>query len=260
MKTSLKEHSKNGNHRTVYSSLMSFKTNIQMKKIKYISAVLFASLVIGVTMPGCLKLQKDFKRSTTDTLNAHLNMTAWAYLKSRAYNNTIKSDTLFRSMYTAIIYSGIDTNEYIKPGRTFIFLNIASCKLVWADVYTSANKAGTSWKSYPAADVKNYLEYLILTKEYSHYNLPTTDVIANTLLPAGAYTTTPVNFQFHTPALISNPNSTMNIRVQDSSPSNTSDYPITLNGTIYVNTSDLLATNGVVDVMAAFVSPNPPAQ
>lgn len=241
-----------------------------MKKIKYISAMCLAVLVIAAITPGCMKLQKDFTRSTTDTLDAHLNKTAWAYLKSRAYSNATPSDTLFRRMYDAIIYSGIDTNEYIKPNRTFIFLNngavytldkttkVASTACVWGAVFTTAGKIAKSWKDYPAADVKNYLYYLILNGTYTHYNLPVTDVTSTTLLAPGAYTTNPTNFNFRTPVFITNPTSTMTIKVLNASPSNTSDYPIQLNGAFNVNTSDLLATNGVVDVVTTFISPNPP--
>jgi hypothetical protein len=241
-----------------------------MKKMKHIIAALIILSAVALIAPGCMKLQKDFSRSTTDTLDAHLNKTAWAYLKSRAYQNATPSDTLFRRMYDAIIYSGIDTNEYTKPNRTFIFLNNAAVyavdsktKLtlttcVWGAVLTSANKAAKSWKDYPAADVKNYLQYLILTGVYSHYNLPVNDVTAATLLAPGAYTTNPANFKFTTPAFIPNPTSTMTIKVLNASPSNTSDYPIQLNGVTNVNTSDLLATNGVVDVVNVFITPNPP--
>lgn len=241
-----------------------------MKKIIYFTTIFVMFLTVAIVAPGCMKLQKDFTRSTTDTLDAHLNKTAWAYLKSRAYNNATPGDTIFRRMYDAIIYSGIDTNEYIKPNRTFIFLNNSSVYAVdsktkiitptclWGAIYTSANKPATSWKSYPAADVKNYLQYLILLGTYTHYNLPVTDVVANTLLPAGTYTTNPPNFKFPTSAFVSNPTSIMTIKVLNASPSNTSDYPIQLNGAYNVNTSDLLATNGVVDVMSVFVSPNLP--
>ncbi|OCX52164.1 hypothetical protein BEL04_11790 [Mucilaginibacter sp. PPCGB 2223] len=231
-----------------------------MKKIKYIIIMLVVLSSAAIIMPGCMKLQKDFTRSTTDTLDAHLNKTAWAYLKSRAYQNATPSDTLFRRMYDAIIYSGIDTNEYIKPNRTYLFLNQAAAKAVWAGVFTSANKAGTSWKSYPAADVKNYLQYLILQGQYTHYNLPVYDVVANTLLAPGTYATNPVNFKFNftSAPFIPNPTSTMTIKVLNASPSNTSDYPIQLNGSMNVNTSDLLATNGVVDVMSVAVNPNLP--
>ena len=233
-----------------------------MKKIKNIIVVLVVLSAAAIIMPGCMKLQRDFTRSTTDTLNANLGKTAWAYLKSRAYQNATPNDTLFRRMYDAIIYSGIDTNLYTQPNKTYIFFNnsMVTTKTtgLWAAVLTSAGKAATSWKSYPAADVKNYLLYLILNGQYSHYNLPVTDVTATTMLPAGAYTNNPANFKFSNPAFISNPNSTMTIKVLNASPSNTSDYPIQLNGSVNVTTSDLLATNGVVDVVGTFVSPNPP--
>ena len=239
-----------------------------MKEMKNILTVIIIIMTVAIIAPGCLKMQKNFERSTTDTLNANLNMTAWAYLKSRAYNNHTPNDTLFRRMYDAIIYSGIDTNEYIKPNRTYIFLNngavytqdkttkVATTTCVWGAVFTSAGKIAKSWKDYPAADVKNYLQYLILDGVYSHYNLPVNDVTAKTLLAPGAYTNNPVGFNFRTPAFISNPASIMYIKVLNASPSNTSDYPIQLNQTYNVNTSDLLATNGVVDVMTAFVSPS----
>jgi hypothetical protein len=229
-----------------------------MKKIKNILAIFCVLLAVAVIAPGCLKVQQNFKRSTDDTLNANLGMTAWAYLKSRAYNNHTPNDTIFRRMYDAIIYSGIDTNEYIKPNRTYVFFTntMVTTKTtgLWASVLTSANKAATSWKSYSTVDVKNYLQYLILTAQYSHYNLPINDVTANTLAAPGVYTAQPAGFKI--PAFISNPQSIMYIKVLNASPSNTSDYPIQLNQTYNVNTSDLLATNGVVDVVTAFVSPS----
>jgi hypothetical protein len=239
-----------------------------MKNIKNILAAMVIITTVAIIAPGCLKMQQNFKRNTTDTLNANLNMTAWAYLKSRAYNNHTPNDTLFRRMYDAIIYSGIDTNEYIKPNRTFIFLNngavytldkttkVASTSCVWGAVFTSAGKIAKSWKDYPAADVKNYLQYLILDGVYSHYNLPVNDVTAKTLLAPGAYNSNPVGFNVRTPMFVSNPQSIMYIKVLNASPSNTSDYPIQLNQFYNVNTSDLLATNGVVDVMTTFVSPS----
>lgn len=235
-----------------------------MKNIKYTLALLFVIAIIAVTNTGCLKVQKDFSRRTDDTLDAHLNKDVWTYLKSRAYKNATPADTIYRRMYDAIIYSGIDTNEYVKPNRTFIlFTNTmitTKATGLWNVVLTSAGKAATSWKSYPAVDVKNYLQYLILTAQYSHYNLPEYDVPATTLAPAGVYTTQPANFKI--PNFVSNPNSIMNIKVLNTSVSgsNTQDYPITLNGTFYISTSDLLATNGVVDVMstATPILPNIP--
>jgi hypothetical protein len=230
-----------------------------MKKIKYLPAILLVFLVTAVTiLPGCLKLQTDFHRSTTDTLDAHLNKTAWQYLKSRAYGSS--KDTIFRRMYDAIIYSGIDTNLYMQSGKTYIYFTnsmVTTSKTgLWALVLTSAKKAGTSWASYSKNDVKNYLSYLILNGTYTHYNLPTHDVVAQTAAPAGVFATNPTGFTM--PGVIANPNSTMYIQVLNASPSNTSNYPITINDLYYVSTSDLLATNAVVDVINAPIFPNLP--
>jgi|GEM_PF-725844 len=232
--------------------------NIQMKKIKYHTAILFVFLALAVVvLPGCLKLklQKNFHRSTTDTIDAHVNKTSWQYLKSRAYGSS--TDTIFRRMYDAIIYSGIDTNLYMQSNKTYIFFTntmVTTSKTgLWAAVLTSANKAATSWKSYSPADVKNYLGYLILNGTYSHYNLPVHDVTVTTNAAAGAYTTNPPGFKI--PGFITNPNSTMYIEVLDASPSNTSNYPITVNDVYYIATSDLLATNAVVDVIGTPIYP-----
>jgi hypothetical protein len=167
-----------------------------MKKIKVILAALVLTAGVAILISGCsiagLKRQTDFNRSTTDTIDAHLYTTAWGYIKKRAYGS--QTDTLFRRMYDGIIYSGIDTNEYIKPGRTFILLtNTAVASYVWAK-YKNGSAVGTKWQSYSPTDVKNYLSYLILLGEYSHYNLPLTITYAQTLAPAGVYTTNPTTF------------------------------------------------------------------
>ncbi|HWZ36457.1 MAG TPA: hypothetical protein VNW51_09870, partial [Mucilaginibacter sp.] len=118
-----------------------------MKKIKYIPAILFVCLAMAVTiLPGCLKLQTDFHRGTTDTLDAHLYKNSWQYLKSRAYGSN--TDTIFRRMYDAIIYSGIDTNLYAQSGKTYIYFTNAMVTTkktgLWAVVFNSQKKAGTS--------------------------------------------------------------------------------------------------------------------
>jgi len=208
-------------------------------------------LGLSVMFSGCLKLQTDFNRPTNvDTLDAHLYKTAWAYLKARAYGSA--TDTIFRRMYDGIIYSGIDTNEYIKPNRTFIFLSNSEITTastgLWAKVLNGST-AGKSWKSYSAADVKNYLSYLIMLGQYSHYNLPLLDVQSATLCPAGVYTTNPATFKF-SGTYVSNPNSLLYIHVSNANTVTSQlDYPIVLNGAINITTSDLLATNGIVQVI-----------
>jgi hypothetical protein len=223
-----------------------------MKKINFFSITfIVACLSFTFLFSSCLKLQKDFNRPTNvDTLDAHLYKTAWAYLKARAYGSP--TDTIFRRMYDGIIYSGIDTNEYIKPNRTFIFLSnseITTSKTgLWA-VILNGTTAGKNWTSYSKADVKNYLSYLIAQGIYSHYNTKLLDVPFNTLAPAGAYTTNPTGFKFPG-TYVSNPNSIMNVHVSNANTVTSQlDYPIVINGTINITTSDLLATNGVVQVV-----------
>jgi hypothetical protein len=225
---------------------------------------------------GCekLKLQTSFSRSITDTLDAHLYKTAWQYMLSRS-SFTTGTDTLLKTMHDAIIYSGIDTNLYSQPGHTYFFLSSTGCKNVWSNMLIKGAKA-TSFSSYSPADLKNYFLYLIVKGTYSHYNLPTTPITVQTLAPAGPYTTVPQTFAYPlaygmpagTP-IPSNPNSTMSLYVLNTSIGNTLSYPVvvnmsiattaTLNTTsannVFVTTSDLLATNGVVDVMNGAVWP-----
>src|SRR4051812_27266172 len=87
-------------------------------------------LVLSQGLTGCYKLQKDYTR-TPDTVDAHIYKTAWQFIKDRGIANN--TDTIFRVMYNAIIYSGIDTNEYTVPGRTYILLNNTAAKAVWSN-------------------------------------------------------------------------------------------------------------------------------
>jgi len=226
-----------------------------MKRITIFSIIIIAFLSIGSLISGCslagLSLQKDYNRSLDDTLDAHVYKTAWGYLKSRAYQNASPSDTIFRRMYDGIIYSGIDTNEYTKPDRTYIFLqNTVVTGQLWAK-YKNGSAVGTKWQSYSKTDVKNYLSYLILLGSYTHRNLSVTkDQEIQTLAPAGVYTTNPTTFlapgTFNT-----NPKSTMMVHVSNANTVTSQlDYPIVLNTTVNVNVSDLLATNGVIDVLS----------
>ncbi|MDB5009752.1 MAG: hypothetical protein JWQ06_541 [Mucilaginibacter sp.] len=224
-----------------------------MKKMKFLSiAFIMAYFGIAIMFSSCLKMQKDYNRKTNvDTIDAHLNMTAWAYLKKRAYGSA--TDTIFRRMYDGIIYSGIDTNEYKKPGRTFIFLSnseITTAKTgLWALVLNGTTP-GKNWTSYSKTDVKNYLSYLIAQGLYSHYGLKLADVPFNTLAPAGVYTTNPNTFKFNTGTFVTNPNSIMVVHVSNANTVTSQlDYPIVINGTVNISSSDLEATNGIVQVV-----------
>jgi len=223
-----------------------------MKKINFVPIiVIVACLSFSAMFSSCLKLQKDYNRVTNvDTLDAHVYTSALGYIKRRAYGST--TDTIFRRMYDAITYSGIDTNEYTKPGRTYVLLSnseITTAKTgLWA-VILNGTTAGKNWTSYSKTDVKNYLLYLIAQGYYSHYITKLADVPFTTLAPAGTYTTNPTGFKFPG-TFVSNPNSIMNARVSNANTVTSQlDYPIVLNGTINVTTSDLLATNGIIQVI-----------
>ena len=165
---------------------------------------------------GCKKfIGLSLQTNATHTpylLNPNLNMTAWQYLKYRSgsdmTNPNWQSDTVFKLMYQAVQYSGIDTNEYTKSGRTFIFLhNLAvqaftstvpptvSTTCYWGYYLVGSTPApATSWTQYTPAQVKAWLQYLIVTSgEYSFNNLTPNSITVNTLLPQNTDTLNPTS-------------------------------------------------------------------
>lgn len=212
-----------------------------------------------------LDMQEDYDREP-HTLNPNLNKTAWQYLNDRAKGTSV-SDQIFSRMLEGIQYAGIDSNEYKKPNRTYIFMHndaINRATVPPIDCFFGANlvdgKAATAWSSYPKEFVKRYFEYLILEGEYSHYTLPALESIrANTTAPKGSLSALPTGITRHSSVVFkANPESTMSIQVLNSSPSNTSDYPVQLNGIRNVRTSSLLATNGVVHVIDRYLTTSVP--
>ena len=211
---------------------------------------------------------------------------------------TIKVDTLFTMMLRMIRASGIDTSLYTQTTtqRTFIILQtnaikrLNSTKSIYGDCFLGANlvngACGTivsskyvvqPWSVYPAGYLQNYLKWLILDGVYDHYTLKSPyNIEVNTLAPAGYFSPLPatVTVPGSTATLLStqsagaqvipplvagaNPNSTMKIRVLESSPSNTSDYPIILNSALNVTTSSILLTNGSAHVINAYFTMNIP--
>jgi hypothetical protein len=174
-----------------------------MKSLKY-NLLCFSTCIclVVVLFTGCRKLfglenQKNEEHPTT-TLDPHINKSAWQFLKERALGPaTAPNDTIFKRMYQAIIYSGIDTAEYTKPNRTFIFLhNDAIRRLsgstVTADSYFGKYKVGpapgvaaTKWEDYPQLQVKNYLMSLIVEGEHTFENVSPDPEFQKTLMPLG---------------------------------------------------------------------------
>jgi hypothetical protein len=172
--------------------------------------LIFISLFL-IASTGCkkflgLSLQTDASH-TPYLLNPNLDMTAWQYLKYRSGADTTnpnwRTDTVFKLMYQAVLYSGIDTSEYTKPNRTYVFLHNLAVQTLNATVpVTVSNKCywgyylvdsvpATSWSQYTPAQVKAWLQYLIVNGEYNFNNLTPNAVTVTTLLPQGADTLNP---------------------------------------------------------------------
>jgi hypothetical protein len=184
-----------------------------MKNIIKISVKLFAIVGLSLFFAGCsvfsLDNQKNYEYDHF-VLDNQLHMTAWDYLKSRANGNpTNKNDTVFRWMKKAIDYCGIDTTEYMKPDRTYIFLHndalmgLTSGKVARGfffdfPIVTALDPAtglpkttvpATQWSQYSKQTVKNYLLYLIIKGNYNFNNILPGPNIYETLLPAGSVAT-----------------------------------------------------------------------
>jgi len=177
-----------------------------MKSIKIKQHLLFYIVCIclsALLFTGCkklfgLKLQEN-EEHITSTLDPHINKSAWQFLKDRALGS-VPADTIFKRMYEAVVYSQIDTTEYTKSGRTFIFLHNdavlrKSGSTTTTDCYFGKykvnNVAATSWTQYPREQVKNYLLYLIAVGEHSFENVTPDPKYEKTLMPPGADTLNP---------------------------------------------------------------------
>jgi hypothetical protein len=226
---------------------------------KFIGAIALIVLLSGCSLFD-LDVQKDYNR-TPKTLDPKIYKTTWEYLKEKSANPA--NNNGFSRMMDAIIYSEIDTTEYTKPGRTFILLTNASIYHATASNTTAFfnnvrinNARATSWASYSKEFVRNYLKYLIVEGVHDHYTIPASEIItAKTLAPEGYFNTLPANYTMLNFFPDNNPESVMLLRVLNSSPSNTSDYPLQVNNVYNMRTSSILATNGTIHVAGAYLIP-----
>src|ERR1044071_1030817 len=136
-----------------------------MYSIKTIINKSLLVVILTAMMASCKKmsLQKDYDR-TPHTVDPHVYKTAWEYLKQRALGNT-SNDSVWKRMYEAILYAEIDSQEYIKTGRTYIFLNndaitrtnSNASDVGFFDAYRINGVVGKKITDYPKDFVKNYL-------------------------------------------------------------------------------------------------------
>lgn len=224
-----------------------------MKAIKMKHQIIYSTIFIGllvVSMTGCKKLAglslQEEAGHETSTLDPHINKTAWQYLKERSILSP--TDTIFKRMYEAIVYSGIDTAEYLQPGRTFIFLHNDAVfrtgtpqptDCYWVR-YKVNNQIVKTWSSYTPQQVKNWLLYLIVKGEYSYDNLGPENVQTKTLLPEGADAANPGSLMY---LVLSNDRDS---RVQINNFINSVRFTVG-------RTSGILSDNGPIHVVATVV-------
>ena len=177
---------------------------IQKRIIYYIIFIcLSAFLFTGCKKMFGLELQQNTDHVVT-TIDPHINKTAWQYLKDRALG-VGPNDTIFKRMYEGIVYSGIDTAEYTKAGRTFIFLHndavirkSGTPATTTTDSYFGKYKVGpapgvaaTKWEDYSQLQVKNYLLSLIVDGEHTFENITPDPEFDHTLMPLAYDTLNP---------------------------------------------------------------------
>jgi hypothetical protein len=220
-------------------------------KFPSLAVLLFMTVSILTTGTACKKmigldLQQNVEH-VTSVIDPRINKSAWQFLQERSYLR--QPDTIFKRMYDGLIYAGIDTAEYTRAGRTFIFLNndaiyrFASGR-VQADCffgrYLVAGKVGTKWSDYPKDFVRNYFLYLIANGEYTFDNLTPDNRELGTLMPKNVE---PLN-----------PESIIALRVVNDrfSKMRVNDYPGTVTYTTQrfseILTGGIISTNGPIHV------------
>jgi hypothetical protein len=221
-----------------------------MKRIYQYILLASVALAVGASMTSCKKVfglerQTDWTFSPI-TLDPHININAWEFLKKRALGS-VPNDTIFKRMYQGIIYAGIDSNEYMKPNRTYIFLhNDAIRRGTNTDSYwgyykvSNPLRVATDWNEYPVDSVKNWLLYLIIDGNHTFETLGPVVTEVSTLMPKNV---NPLN-----------PQGTMTLRINNASDSKfmINDFIGSLRSTT-ARTAGILATNGPVHVVDRIV-------
>jgi hypothetical protein len=211
-----------------------------------------SSIYLSATVPG-LKIatggiitQNGPAHVATKVVYFQKQQTVWDLIKDRG----IRGDSIFNLMYQAILYSGIDTNEYNNIGRTYIlYTNYAISRsvngLTTDDCYFGKYKvnglAATSWSQYDPTQVKNHLLSLMALGEYPL----TTDT-------SRIYTTTlmPLNYDSLNPnsKIVFYPKTKTTMRVNDFFGSQVPRPNLTTTG-IGVRTPSYPSLNGVVNIV-----------
>jgi hypothetical protein len=232
-----------------------------MKQISTFTTKLVLALAAVLMLGSCELAGLEFQKNEgikTHILDNKINMTAWDFLKQRSFGKT-PNDTIFNQMMRAIRYSGMDTLEYTKPGRTFIFLHWDAItnqtnSNPGTDRYfgrylvpngPGATRKARKWSEYPKEQVRNFLKLLIAEPRFSHDNLTIENDTLRTLMGPGV---DPLN-----------PEGILTIKIGNNADSRVliNDFPTTVR-TVTARTSGIEATNGsihVVDRLVEFRKP-----
>ena len=234
--------------------MKSFKSPSAITSLCIVSGILSLLFFTGCKKLAGLPLQQNAEHETT-VIDPHINESAWAFLKERALGTSSYKDSIFYLMYLAVLYSGIDTAEYTKINRTFIFLhkdaiNRKSGNITTPDCYFGKYKVDSppvpakDWGKYPKEKVKNYLLSLIVEGDHTFENISTDAEFDQTLMPLNSDSL--------------NPQSLISFRVTNDRDSKIrindfpgSDFPapgLTTPG-LQVRTGGILATNGTIHVV-----------
>ena len=227
---------------------------MKLSQLIYISSCV---VVAAVLSSSCKKLAglplQENQPHIVSTLDPHIKMSAWEFLKSRALGTSDFKDSILYRMYQGIIYSGIDSAEYTKPDRTFILLHNdavlrKSGATTTTDCYFGRYKvngvAATKWEDYPKDSVKNYMLSLIVQGEHTFENTFPDPKFEKTLRPPG---TDPLNPESIIAFRVVNDRDSR-FRINDF-PGSAVPAPNLATPGIQARTAGILSTNGPVHVI-----------
>jgi hypothetical protein len=231
-----------------------------MKSVK--SKIIYTCIrvvIIVIFFTSCKKIAglslQENQPHIVSTLDPHVNMSAWEYLKSRALGTSAFKDSILYRMYQGIIYSGIDTGEYTKTGRTFIFMHndavlrtSGTPPVTQPDCYFGRYKVNgqpaKKWEDYNKDSVKNYMLSLIVEGEHTFENTLPDPKFENTLRPKG---TDPLNPESIIAFRVINDRDSR-FRINDF-PGSAVPIPNPPTAGIQARTAGLLSTNGPLHVI-----------
>jgi hypothetical protein len=231
-----------------------------MKSVKFQTIYTAISILfLSLFFTSCKKLAglplQENQPHIVSTLDPHVNMSAWEYLKSRALGTSAFKDSILYRMYQGIIYSGIDTGEYTKPGRTFILMHndavlrrAGNPLVTQPDCYFGRYKVNgqpaTKWEDYNKDSVKNYMLSLIVEGEHTFENTLPDPKFEKTLRPKG---TDPLNPESIIAFRVINDRDSR-FRINDF-PGSAVPMPNLATPGIQARTAGILSTNGPVHVI-----------